>query len=83
MTGSAMTKPAPPNLRLTAATVPPVADRGRLLLPAEVAREIFHEKIGPRWILENAPSALRVRLGRRVCFRANDMIAWRDGLGAG
>lgn len=76
-----MTKPAPPSLRLAAPTAPPVTDRGRLLLPAEVAREVFDGKIGPRWILENAPLALRVRLGRRVCFREQDMITWRDGLG--
>lgn len=78
---SAMTKPAPPDLRLTPQTAPPVADRGRLLLPAEVARDIFDAKISARWILDNAPVALRVPLGRRICFRANDMIAWRDSLG--
>lgn len=76
-----MTKPTATSLRLTAPTTPPVADRGRLMLPAEVARDIFDGKIGPRWILDNAPLALRVRLGRRVCFRERDVIAWRDSLG--
>ncbi len=78
---SAMTKPAAPTLRLTLPTAPPIADRGRLLLPAEVAREIFDAKVSARWILDNAPHHLRVPLGRRICYRANDLIAWRDSLG--
>lgn len=71
-----------PDLRLTPPTAAPIADRGRLMLPAEVARETFNGKISARWILDNAPLHLRVPLGRKICFRENDMIAWRESLGA-
>ena len=36
--------------------------------------------IETRQVLQNAPAHTRVRLGRVVCFREADMIAWRESL---
>jgi hypothetical protein len=80
---NAMTKPAPPDLRLTPPTAAPIVDRGRAMLPAEVAREIFDGKVSARWVLDNAPLQLRGKFGRKIVFKESAMIAWRDSLFGG
>lgn len=76
---SAVTKPR--DLRLTPLMAAPVRERGRLMLPAEVARDIFGGMIGRKWVMQHAPVATRVRLGRLVCYYEAEMVAWRDSLG--
>lgn len=78
---SAMTKR---DLRLTPATMAPVQDRGALMLPAEIAAHpaTFNGIISGRWVLENTPLHLRKKVGRKVCFYLNEMIAWAGTIDA-
>lgn len=57
-------------------TTPP-PNRGRLMDAFEVAAQLFHGKVEPRWVLEHCP--LKVRFGHRtVFFYENDVRAWID-----
>ncbi len=63
-------------VRLESAATAPFAERGRLLTPDEVAQAIFHGQVRGRWVLQNAPSALRVRVGKKVCFWERQAEVW-------
>lgn len=69
-----------PSVQLVPSVVAPVRDRGPLLDPAEVAARIFSGKCGWRWVLDNAPHEYRVKVGKRICFHATDMLAWKEQL---
>lgn len=70
-------------LRLTDVATAPVRDRGALLDASEVAEAVFAGKVSDRWVLKNAPSAIRVPLGRKVCFYEADARGWADSLRVG
>lgn len=54
----------------------PVADRGRLMDPREIAQELFFGKVRPRWIGETVPRELRVPMGKGYFYWENEMRAW-------
>lgn len=74
---------APKSLRLLQAPlVPPPnpKDRGPLCTPAQVAELVFNNQVTGKWVLANLPIALRVKVGRKVCFRLHDAQAHLDSL---
>ena len=81
---SAVTKQKPDHLRISPITAAPVQDRGALMLPAEIAAHpaTFNGIISGRWVLENTPIHLRKKVGRKVCFYLNEMIAWAGTIDA-
>lgn len=62
--------------RVTSVATAPFQSRGRLMTPDEVAEHIFHSQVRGRWVLENAPSRLRVPVGKKVCFWEAQMSDW-------
>lgn len=70
-----------PAVALVSPTSAPVRDRGPLLDAAEVAAQVFQGKCGWRWVLDNAPHQYRMKVGKKVCFHAADMLVWKDSLG--
>ena len=57
-----------------------VEQRGRLLDPDEVARELFHGKVSRKWVLANVPSTYRHRVGRLVLYYEGELRLYIDSL---
>ncbi len=73
---------APRSLRLHAVMTPPPnpKDRGPLCTAAEIAERVFNNQVSWKWVLANLPMELRVKVGRKVCFRLHDAQAYLDSL---
>ena len=73
----------PKSLRLVQdPLVPPPnpKDRGPLCTAEEIAAHVFNNQVSWRWVLANLPMHLRVKVGRKVCFRLHDAAAYLDSL---
>lgn len=81
-TPAAAANDAPRSLRLLSVMTPPVdpKDRGALLDPAEIAMQVFNGHVSGRWVLDNLPTKLRVKVGRKICFRLRDAQRYLDSL---
>lgn len=53
--------------------------RGRLMLTAEIRREIFHNAVSEWWIRRNVAPTKRMRLGHStVAWYEADVLEWLD-----
>lgn len=74
---------APKSLRIIpdVLTPPPnPKDRGPLCTPDEIAEQVFSNQVSGRWVLANLPLHLRVKVGKKVCFRLHDAFGYLDSL---
>lgn len=74
---------APKSLRIIpdVLTPPPnPKDRGPLLTPDAIAEVVFNGQVSGRWVLANLPLHLRVKVGKKICFRQFDAERYLDSL---
>lgn len=72
----------PRSLSLLATMTPPPnpKDRGPLCTPDEIAEQVFNRQVSGRWVLANLPLELRVKVGKKICFRLHDAERYLDSL---